>query len=233
MLYCEESVKANIRNRNGKRVFYLGPGDNLTPSARDWLRQQRIEVLGAEQAKPEQYVLENGAVFPEKPEHYTHLRDNILVPKTHPVIAFRGAVDTLEAELLLSQLAAPPEFREKIGQVLQLARNLIRWDVMQEPAQAAKLCALSPEQLREHSHRPQDFYGQPHFIPAITDGAAILQLNRARTAARAAELAAVQAFVDENGIPKREDLLLALNRMSSMLYILMIQLKASLRGEGF
>ncbi len=232
MLYSEENVKANIRNRDGKRVFYLGRGDNLTPSARDWLQQQRIEVLGAEQAKPEQYVLENGAVFPEKPEHYTHLRGNILVPKTHPVIAFRGAVDTLEAELLLSQLAAPREFREKIGEVLQLARKLIRWDVMQEPAQVTKLCGLTPQELRDHSHRPQDFYGQPHFMPAVTDGAAMLQLNRARTAARAAELAAVRAFRDAAGNPTREDLLLAMNRMSSMIYILMIQLKASPRGES-
>ncbi len=226
MLYSEENVRANIRNRDGKRVFYLGRGDSLTPSARDWLQQQRIAVLPGESAKPDVYVLENGAAFREKPEHYTHLRGNILVPKTHPVIAFRGAMDTLEAELLLAQLAAPAAYQRKLGEILQLARNILRWDVMQEAAVDAPLCGLSAKEQREHSHRPQDFYGQPHFMPEVTDGAAILQLNKARTAARAAELAAVRAFVDENGIPRREDLLLCLNRMSSMLYILMIQLKA-------
>ena len=99
MLYSEENVRANIRNRDGKRVFYLGKGDTLTPSARDWLQQQRIPVLEAQMAKPDSYILENGAQFQQKPEHFTHLRGNILVPKTHPVIEFRGTMDTLQAEL--------------------------------------------------------------------------------------------------------------------------------------
>ena len=44
--------------------------------------------------------------------------------------------------------------------------------------------------------------------------------------ARAAELAAAAAFTDENGNCTREDILRSLNRMSSMLYILMIREKA-------
>ena len=107
MLFSEENVRANIRNRDGKRVFYLQNGDSMTPSARDFLQRERIEILPASLAKPEEYRLENGAVLPEKPEHYTHLRGNILVPKTHPVITFRGTMDCLQAELLLAQQAAP------------------------------------------------------------------------------------------------------------------------------
>ena len=44
MLYTEESVKANIRNRDGKRVFFLGSGDQLTSSARDYLNRERIQI---------------------------------------------------------------------------------------------------------------------------------------------------------------------------------------------
>ena len=226
MLFSEENVKANIRNRDGKRVFYLQNGDSLTPSARDFLQRERIEILPASLAKPEEYRLENGAVLPEKPEHYTHLRGNILVPKTHPVIAFRGAMDCLQAELLLAQQAAPEGLRKDIGEILNLARNILRWDVMEEPAKVDKLCGLTMDQQRSHSHRPQEFYGQPHFMPEYTDGPALLQLNRARCAARAAELAGARAFMDANGTCCRNDLLQVLNRMSSMLYILMIQLKA-------
>ena len=226
MLFSEENVKANIRNRDGKRVFYLQNGDSLTPSARDFLQRERIEILPASLAKPEEYRLENGAVLPEKPEHYTHLRGNILVPKTHPVIAFRGAMDCLQAELLLAQQAAPEGLRKDIGEILNLARNILRWDVMEEPAKVDKLCGLTMDQQRSHSHRPQEFYGQPHFMPEYTDGPALLQLNRARCAARAAELAAARAFTDTNGTCRRNDLLQVMNRMSSMLYILMIRLKA-------
>ena len=60
MLYSEEAVRANIRNRDGKRVFYLGKGDQLTSSARDFLSRERIEILPAEQAKPQRYRLLSG-----------------------------------------------------------------------------------------------------------------------------------------------------------------------------
>ena len=225
MLYTEEAVRANIRNREGKRVFYQGKGDTLTPGARDYLSRERIEVLPAEQAKPEEYRLANGAVLREKPEHMTHLKGNLLVPKTHPRIALRGRMDSLEAELLLCQLNCE-KWRAELGEILALARNLIRWDVLDEPAPEGKLCGLTAEELRSHSHRPQDYYGQPHFMPEAADGAVILHLNRCRTAARAAELAAAAAFTDENGSCTREDILRSLNRMSSMLYILMIREKA-------
>ena len=101
MLYTESMVRMNIRTRDGQRVFYLGKTDTLTPGARDWLSRERIPVLPAAEAKPEEYRLLNGAVFREKPEHMTHLHSNVLVPKTHPRIAFRGEMDSLEAELLL------------------------------------------------------------------------------------------------------------------------------------
>lgn len=214
----------NIRTREGKRVFYLGKGDTLTPGARDWLSRERISILPAAEAKPEEYRLLNGAVLREKPEHMSHLHSNVLVPKTHPRIRFRGKMDALEAQLLLCQQECP-KWKQELGEILSLARNVIRWEVLDEPAVQEKLCGLTEAELRSHSHRPQDFYGQAHFMPEVTDGAAVLHLNRCRTAAREAELAAAEAFSDENGNCTRVDLLRLLNRMSSMIYILMIRQK--------
>ena len=65
-----------------------------------------------------------------------------------------------------------------------------------------------------------------HFMPDFGDSVQLLQLNRCRCAARAVELAAAEAFADRDGLPTRPDILKALNRMSSMLYILMLQAKA-------
>jgi ethanolamine utilization cobalamin adenosyltransferase len=62
-------------------------------------------------------------------------------------------------------------------------------------------------------------------MPSVKDGQLILRLNRARCAAREAELRAVAAFLDGDGNPTRTDLLQAMNRLSSMLYILMIRCK--------
>lgn len=226
MLYDEAAVKANIRNREGKRVFFLDSKDMLTPSARDWLRTQRVQIMPASAANIAEYELPNGVTTAEKPEHMTHLRGNILVPKSHPIIAFRGAMDTLQAEILLAQLAVAPPLQRKLEEILTLSRNIIRWEVMQEPATQEYLCGLSQQQQRSHSHHPQKYYGQPHFMPSCSDSAELLQLNRVRCAARNAELAAAHAFCDKDGVCSRSDILLLLNRMSSMLYILMIQLKA-------
>ena len=225
MLYTEDMVRMNIRNRDGKRVFYLGKGDTLTSGARDWLSRERIEIFSAETAKPVAYRLLNGAILQEKPEHMTHLKDNVLVPKTHPRIRFRGAMDSLEAELLLCQLECK-KWRTELGEILALARMLIRWEVMDEPVEERKLCGLTEQEQRQRSHRPQEYYGQAHFMPEAADGGTVLQLNRCRTATRAAELAAAAAFTDEDGNCSRTDILKALNRMSSMLYILMIREKA-------
>lgn len=228
MLWDEQAVRANIRNRDGKRVYYLGKGDQLTSTARDFLRRERIEILPGSQARPERYRLLSGGYAEEKPEHMTHLNGEVLVPKTHPRIRFRGKMDTLEAELILCQLV-PGAPEGALGEILDLSRKILRCDVLEEPLRQDTLCDLTQEEQRERSHMPQDYYGQPHFMPQASDGSVIAGLNRARCFAREAELAAVEAFSDREGNLIREDIPKALNRMSSMLYLLMIQEKAKLR----
>ncbi len=226
MLYTIQSVKDNIRNRDGSRVFYLGKNDQLTASARAYLESRDIPILSAEEAAPVRYRLLCGGYMQEKPEHMTHLNGDVLVEKTHPRIAFRGEMDLLQAELLLCQQEADGQLKKDLGEILAFSRKLLSSEVMDEPVALAQLCGLTAQQLRQHSHRPQEYYGQPHFMPEATDSRMILLLNRARCLARAAELKAVAAFVSENGTPVRRDLLESLNRLSSMLYILMIREKA-------
>lgn len=219
MLYDETAVRANIRNREGKRVFYLRSEDTLTPLARDFLRQERIEILPAKEAKPNRYRLLSGGFSEEKPEHMTHLNGDVLVPKTHPRIRFRGMIDFLEAELLLCG--------EATREILDLARKLIRCDVLNQPVGEIALYGLTEEEQRKHSHFPQDYYGIPHFMPDYSDGEQVLRLNRCRSICRQAELCAVEAFSDRDGNLTRGDIVQALNRMSSMLYILMIREKSA------
>ncbi len=225
MLWNEETVRANIRNREGKRVFFLDKGDQLTSAARDYLTRERIDIRPGETAKTEKYRLLSGGFLTEKPEHMTHLNGDVLVRKDHPRILFRGKMDSMEAELILCQLEDAALIKS-VGEVLNLARHLICCDVMEEPVVWETLCGLTEAEQRKRSHFPQDYYGQPHFMPSAADGAVIARLNRARCAAREAELAAVTAFQDREGNPTRPDILRALNRMSSMLYILMIQWKS-------
>lgn len=225
MLWNESSVRDNLRNREGKRVFFLPKGDQLTSGARDFLARERIEIRPGEAARIETYRLLNGGYLKEKPEHMTHLHGDVLVEKDHPRIVFRGKLDTLESILILCQLEAKTLSGE-LGEVLNLTRQILRSEVLEEPLRFGTLCGLTEEEQHRRSHFPQEYYAQPHFMPEASDGPVIGLLNRARCAAREAELAAVAAFRDGDGNVARADILKALNRMSSMIYLLMIREKA-------
>ena len=227
MLFNLQQVRDNIRNREGKRVFYLGKGDSLTSEARDYLSRERIEILPADKARQEEYALLGGGFCRKKPEDMTHLNAHILVKKNHPRILFRGAIDTLEAELLLAQ--AETGLKEPLQEALNAARALIAADVLEKTAEEILLGGMNEAELRKRSHFPQEYYGQPHFMPQAGDGIRILWLNRCRCAARQAELQAVQAFADRDGNGTRPDIVKALNRLSSYLYLLMIEEKAKSR----
>lgn len=230
MLYTAESVKAGLRVRDGRRVFYLGAEDRLTPAARDWLRQENVAILPQSDAVPQTYTTPSGGTLTEKPEDMTHLAGNVLVSKGHPRIAFRGMIDTLEAQLLLCQCAARRENHgelvRNLQEILDFVRSLIRADVLNEPVGEVRLCGMDADTLREHSHYPAKYYQQPHFMPADTDGETILRLNLVRTVVRQTELACFRAFRNTDGAVTRGDILLALNRLSSLCWILMIRLKA-------
>ena len=226
MLYDRRAVQENLRNKDGKRVFYLGKGHQLTSDARDWLTGERIPVLPGEQAKPAAYRVLGGGMLQEKPEHMTHLNAEFLVSKTHPRIAFRGGMDSLEGALLLAAAECQGIIRTQLKEALAYTRYLLGQEVLEQPIVCKALGGMDEKQLRERSHRPQDFYRKPYFMPEPEDSKGLLLVNAARCKARETELLAMQAFQNGEGLPTRPDLLQALNRLSSFLYLIMIQLKA-------
>lgn len=167
-----------------------------------------------------------------KPEHMTHLDHKRLVPKDHPRIAFRGYVDLLESEILLCQLHVQcyVDLVNQLEELLAFVRSLIRADVLGERIEEINLCGYNADQLREYSHYPEKHFGQPHFMPSVRDDKAILYVNHLRTVVRQAELAAYKAFRDYDGAVTRPDIVLAMNRLSSLCWIMMIKLKAGLYG---
>lgn len=220
---------------NGTRgPVVVNRDQKLTPGARDWLAAHKIQAVFPQgrddSAAPAaaKYRTLFGATLNEKPEHMTHLKGNILVRKDHPRIAFRGMIDALEGEIMLAQQASHeyPALVKELEEALALVRRLIRCDVLDEPVGGLNLCGYDAGQLREYSHYPDKYLGQPHFLPAYTDGPALLAVNKVRTMVRQAELSAYAAFKDVEGNVTRGDIILALNRLSSLMWILMIKLKA-------
>ena len=63
-------------------------------------------------------------------------------------------------------------------------------------------------------------------MPSWQDPASLLALNKVRTVVRDTERAAYDAFRDQSRGVFRNDILMALNRLSSLLWILEIRVKA-------
>ncbi|MCI6017346.1 MAG: phosphate propanoyltransferase [Clostridiales bacterium] len=156
----------------------------------------------------------------DKPENMTHLSADKLVLKNHPVIAFRGEIDALEAEIILVQHQVNAlgmlSLERDLEEIRIFVHSLIRLEIMQEPVKTGILCGMSDEQIHAYSHHPGKYFGIQHFVPSKEQGVVSAYLNKLRTASRQAELSACRAFL-------RMDLIHALNRLSSLFHVMMIK----------
>jgi ethanolamine utilization cobalamin adenosyltransferase len=164
---------------------------------------------------------ETGKAYAKKPEFMTQLRGNLLVSKAHGRIAFRGAVDSLEAAVLEVQALAAEqgegEVRDGLGELLQCLRKLMSAEVNERPLGPLCLFGLSAGEIRAQTHDLQAAFGMVHPLPDYTMGTLALRLNTLRTKVRETELLAVRTF-DVRDREARNDIIAALNRLSSAAY---------------
>jgi ethanolamine utilization cobalamin adenosyltransferase len=152
-----------------------------------------------------------------KPEHLTSLRGKRMVPKSCGRIAFRGKVDSLEAEVIEAQVLAlelgDGPCVEYLGEILGLLRSIMAAEVKETPLSPPVLFGLDAEEIHRQSHDS----GGKLSLPDYTQGPLAARLNSLRAKTREAEVLAVQVFAPLLG-PRRKDLILALNRLSSALW---------------
>ncbi|HIT90777.1 MAG TPA: cobalamin adenosyltransferase [Candidatus Merdenecus merdavium] len=231
-LVTEDDVRKMLASHQLKPqdTFHASPKQIITPSAKELFNEKNISII-TDEGKKEEYSMTYetlfGAKIMEKPEHMTHLRGNILVFKDHPMIAFRGAIDSLESTIILIQTLLDddqyPKLIQDLEEVVQFVHSLIKFEITGEPLGEFQLLGLDAKALRDHSHHPSKYYGISHFIPNHSHGMIVAYLNKLRTLARETELVAYQAFKKEEGLVAREDILTALNRLSSLFWIMMFQ----------
>lgn len=241
-LITETSLRAEIRNKSIDK-YVAKPGTKITPSAMQYLKDRRIELVYEEpmtetgRELPEEcksqdkaaakYVLSGTECYiSEKPEYMTQLYGKKLVYKDHPRIVFRGALDSLQSQILELQLEAAgsklDKLQEQLDEILQYVRNILRCEVLEEDFHSSGLLGLSSGDLREQSHNPVKYFGMKHILPHYSMGKVALMLNSLRSSIRETEILAVRAFRKEDGM-EREDLIKALNRLSSCVYIMMLK----------
>lgn len=186
--------------------------------------------------KPKFVDYETGAFYFEKPEHMTHLYGNVLVPKDHKRIYFRGKLDSLETifvlnQTLLLELGEDQSLIDDLQDILESLREMMRCDVMDEPFRRDYIIGLNHKELREHSHNPMKFYHIKQMVlPDYTLGKSYALLNQLRAAVRETEVAAAAAFhVGKEYL--RQDIIEELNRMSSAMHIIMCKYLAGAYGS--
>lgn len=219
-------------------------GSVLTPGARDFLSDHNIQLCIAggtpadtgRQARPDaRPPIRTPRNMPVKPEHMTHLRGQQLVAKTHPVIAWRGQMDLFDCALVEAQVrlaaAGEDELVRSLEEVLRFAQRVLAAEVRQEPLGFDKLCGWSAEEIRAMSHYPDRYFGTPHTAMDYKDGPAVARLNSLRAKVREVELAAGRAFIDAAGKCERTDIMQALNRLSSLLYVFLCRHRAGRTRE--
>ena len=185
-----------------------------------------VDLPADTSVKPKFVDYDSGALYMAKPEHMTHLYGNVLVPKNHPRILFRGKLDSLQALVVLDQAiiaegSGSQRLIDDLGNILGILREMMRCDVLEEEFKNEYIIGLNHAQLRERSHDPMKFYNIKQMVlPDYTMGKHYALLNQLRTAIRETEEAAVTAF-QQGTKYTRKDIVEELNRMSSALHIMM------------
>jgi ethanolamine utilization cobalamin adenosyltransferase len=180
-----------------------------------------------EPGKPSVYYGLKGEALDSKPEMLTHLYGNQLTEKDNPVIRFRGMLDKLSAMILEAQVLGEekknPAFVKDLQEVLEFVRSLLPAEYKGTLIGEFCVLGLTSRDIRERSHHPERYFGRKHLLTDYTMGALSVRLNLLRAVVREAELAAVSAFKAENdpANSRRPDIVEALNRLSSLFYILM------------
>lgn len=226
-------------------IYYIPEGKILSPAAREYLQQRKIKIskgrppavseteappagpAPAPQAPRPKFVdYESGAFFSEKPEHMTHLHGNVLVPKNHPRILFRGKLDSLQAQVILTQAvlheeAASIKLIDDLGDILRVLREMMRCDALEEDFKNERIIGLTHAELRERSHDPMKFFNiKQMLMPEYGMGKHYVMLNQLRTQVRETEVAANMAF-REGRRCTNPPVIEELNRLSSAVHIMM------------
>ncbi|HZJ77424.1 MAG TPA: hypothetical protein VFD52_01290 [Clostridia bacterium] len=221
----------------GTKQLEIDEDTFVMPGAREYLDERGIKLVLRNKMQGEYNVMprseitgntkyvdfKTGKELAEKGEAMTHLYSNVLVPKSHPRIIFRGKLDSLLAKTMETQIVALEEgyveVIEDLNEICEFVRQVISADVNEKLIEGFTLLNMDSSKIRNSSHHVIEEFGIDHLVPDYKMGKMCISLNSLRTVVREAELAAVIAF-EHDGQIDRKDIIEALNRLSSCVYII-------------
>lgn len=242
MSVLTESTLRNILRNKKVSEYVVEKGAIVTPSAKQYLSDKNIRLVikgeeeeapkaSKEETKAEQKFMPkyegiNGGFYEEKPEYMTQLYGNKLVYKDNKRIIFRGKLDSLLAKILEAQvrlnLLKEKNALKDLEEVLIYVRDISECEILNKEFSKKILIGLNEDELRAYSHNPKKHLNCEHiFYPSYEMGEVVILFNSLRAQIREVEISALQCFKNAEGDISRADILRALNRLSSCLYIMM------------
>lgn len=245
MVLTEDKLKSLYKKEEFKK-FIVENGTIMTPSARQFLVDKGIEVIkeGAadekipvqekvveriiEKAITPKYIGLAGESYFEKPEHMTQISGNILVSKNDERIIFRGKLDILKSKWLILQKEFESYGNEKLNKDMEsvtgFIKKIVLAEVLDTELEETKVLGETLDKIKEMSHNPKKFFEIGHmFDISVKNSMLVLKLNEMRSNCRECEITGVTAFLTEKGIAEKKEMLKALNRLSSIIYVMMLK----------
>ena len=224
--------------------------DILTPSAREFLNKKRISYdrnrekkeekeekleiqkkddkkLAMEEAKPKRQYRDyvTGAIYDKKPEFMTQIFGDNLVVKNHKRIILRGKFDTLQAETIKfwKKYEKNKKLEADFAQAYRFIRDFFISEMVDSEFKERDVLGYDIDTLKEITHNTHKYYKTGHLFEINVEyDEKVIDINCLRALSRECEIAAVDAFYHE-GKTERLDILKALNRLSSIFYLMMLK----------
>ena len=240
----EAWLRANHTLSEGAEI-HLPAGARLTPSARELLEGRRVRIkyrdpqgrlfvdddqqqpqpvhgLTSSEAQPQACCELCRQPVAKKPDTLTHLTAEKMVAKSDPRLGFRAALDAAIALAVWLQIELAEPWQPWLADIRSRLGNIMRADALDEPLAAQAIAGFSEAQLHRFSHRPLRYLGHDHLVPEASHGRDVALLNLLRAKVRETETVAAQVFISRSFEVRRPDILQALNRLSSTVYVMMI-----------
>ncbi len=240
----EAWLRANHTLSEGGEI-HLPADSRLTPSARELLESRRLRVKYLDEQGS--LFVEDDAAQPQpvhgltssderhvaccelcrqpvshKPDTLTHLTAQKMVAKSDPRLAFRAALDGTIAQAIWLQLELAEKWQPWLSDIRSRLGNIMRADALEEALAEQAIVGLSAVDIHRLSHQPLRWLGHDHLVPEVGHGRECVLMNLLRTDIRKTETLAAQVFITRGFEVLRPDILQALNRLSSALYVMMI-----------
>ena len=236
-----EEFLRKLEKQGKLNTLTIDKKDILTPSAREFLSSRKLDPDNRSESPAVSAVSENtvkeaapvykykcyvtDALFEKKPEYMTQIFGNYLVVKNHKRIVLRGKFDILQAETVKywKKYQKNKKLESDFSQAYRYVRDLFICEMTDSEFIERDVLGHSIDSLKDITHNTVKYFKTGHLFEINADfGEDVIDINCLRALSRECEVAAVDAFYKE-GRTEHNDILKALNRLSSIFYLMMLK----------